>query len=79
MQHIGRETLCVGDVTKLERDFSNFWIEFYAGFCEWVNDKLMTNNYKQYFASSGVWTTFSNLLQIIMVRIQQNEYIQVSL
>ena len=40
---------------KLERDFPDFWIEFYAGFYEWVNDRLMTNNYKQYFASSGVY------------------------
>ena len=29
---------------KLERDFPDFWIEFYAGFYEWVNDRLMTNN-----------------------------------
>ena len=35
--------------------FPDFWIEFYAGFYEWVNDRLMTNNYKQYFASSGVY------------------------
>ena len=40
---------------KLERDFPDFWIEFYAGFYEWVNDKLMTNNYKRYFASSEVY------------------------
>ena len=41
---------------KLERDFPDFWIKFYAGFYEWVNDRLMTNNnYKQYFASSGVY------------------------
>ena len=40
---------------KLERDFPDFWIEFYAGFYEWVNDRLMTNNYKQYFAASGVY------------------------
>ena len=33
---------------KSERDFPDFWIEFYAGFYEWVNDRLMTNNYKQY-------------------------------
>ena len=29
---------------KLERDFPDFWIEFYAGFYEWVDDRLMTNN-----------------------------------
>ena len=40
---------------KLERDFPDFWIEFYAVFYEWVNDRLMTNNYKQYFAASGVY------------------------
>ena len=40
---------------KLERDFPNFGIEFYAGFYKSVNDRLMTNNYKQYFASSGVY------------------------
>ena len=40
---------------KLERDFPDFWIEFYAGFYEWVNDRLITNNYKQYFAASGVY------------------------
>ena len=40
---------------KLERDFPDFWIEFYAGFHEWVNGRLMTNDYKQYFASSGVY------------------------
>ena len=40
---------------KSERDFPDFWIEFYAGFYEWVNDRLMTNNYKQYFTSSGVY------------------------
>ena len=40
---------------KLEQDFPDFWIEFYAGFYEWVNDRLMTNNYKQYFAASGVY------------------------
>ena len=42
-------------IPKLERDFPNFWIEFYAGFYEWVNDRLMTNNYKQYVTSSGVY------------------------
>ena len=41
-------------ILKLERDFPDFWIEFYAGFYEWVDDRLMTNNHKQYFASSGV-------------------------
>ena len=41
-------------ILKLEWDFPDFWIEFYAGFYEWVNDRLMMNNYKQYFASSGV-------------------------
>ena len=40
---------------KSERDFPDFCIEFYAGFYEWVNDRLMTNNYKQYFTSSGVY------------------------
>ena len=40
---------------KLERDFPDFWIEFYAGFYERINDRLMTNNYKQYFAASGVY------------------------
>ena len=42
---------------KLERDFPYFWIEFefYARFYEWVNDRLMTNNYKQYFAASIVY------------------------
>ena len=40
---------------KSERDFPDFWIEFSAGFYEWVNDRLMTNNYKQYFTSSGVY------------------------
>ena len=29
---------------KLEQDFPDFWIEFQAGFYEWVNDRLMTNN-----------------------------------
>ena len=38
---------------KSERDFPDFWIEFYAGFYVWVNDRLMTNNHKQYFTSSG--------------------------
>ena len=42
-------------IPKLERDFPDFWIEFYAGFYEGVNDRLMTNNYKQYIASSGVY------------------------
>ena len=41
-------------IPKLERDFLDFWIEFYAGFYEWVNERLITNDYKQYFASSGV-------------------------
>ena len=50
----GRETWCVLRA-KLERDFPDFWIEFYAGLYEWVNDRLMTNNYKQYFATSGVY------------------------
>ena len=40
-------------IPKSERDFPDFWIEFYAGFYEWVYDRLMTNNYKQYFTSSG--------------------------
>ena len=40
---------------KLERDFPDSWIEFYTGFYEWVNDRLVTNNYKQYFASAGVY------------------------
>ena len=40
---------------KSKRDFPDFWIEFYVGFYEWVNDRLMTNNYKQYFTSSGVY------------------------
>ena len=40
---------------KLERDFPDFWIEIYAGFYEWVNDRLMPNNSKQYFAASGVY------------------------
>ena len=56
-----------GSFPKLERDFPDFWIEFYAGFYEWVNDRLMTNSYKQYFASSGVY--FGLLFQIIKVRI----------
>ena len=42
-------------IPKLEQDFLDFWIEVYAGFYEWVNDRLMTYNYKQYFASSGVY------------------------
>ena len=48
-------------IRKLEWDFPDFWIEFYVGFYEWVNDRLMMNNYKQYFASSGV--SFGLLLQ----------------
>ena len=40
---------------KLEWDFPDFWIEFYAGFYEWVNDRLMRNNYKQYSSASGVY------------------------
>ena len=40
---------------KLERDFPDFWIEFYAGFYEWVNDWLMTNYFKQYLSASGVY------------------------
>ena len=48
---------------KSERDFPDFWIEFYAEFYEWVNDRLMMNFYKQYFTSSGVYfLTISNLL-----------------
>ena len=47
---------------KMERDFPDFWNEFYAGFYEWVNDRLMMNNYKQYFASSVVY--FELLFQI---------------
>ena len=42
-------------IPKLERDFLDFWMEFYTGFYEQVNDRLMTNDYKQYFASSGVY------------------------
>ena len=55
---------------NLERDFPDFWIKFYAGFYEWVNDRLMTNSYKQYFASSGEY--FGLLFQIIKVRITAN-------
>ena len=42
-------------IPKLEWDFPDFWMEIYAGFYEWVNDRLMTNSYKQYIASSGVY------------------------
>ena len=42
-------------IPKLEQDFPDFWIEFYAAFYELINDRLMTNNYKQYFASPGVY------------------------
>ena len=38
---------------KLERDFPDFGIEFYAGFYKWVNYRLMTNNYKQYLPLPG--------------------------
>ena len=48
-------------ILKSEWDFPDFWIEFYARLYEWVNDRLMTNNYKQHFASSGV--SFGLLLQ----------------
>ena len=40
---------------KSEQDFPDFQIEFYAGFYEWANDRLLTNNCKQYFTSSGVY------------------------
>ena len=46
---------------KFERDFPDFWMEFFEGFYEWVNVRLMTNNYKQYFASS--WVYFGLLFQ----------------
>ena len=48
-------------ILKSGWDFPDFWIEFYARFYEWLNDRLMTNNYKQHFASSGV--SFGLLLQ----------------
>ena len=48
---------------KSERDFPDFWIEFYAGFYEWVNDRLMTNKYKQYFTSSRVYFGLGLLFQ----------------
>ena len=32
-------------ILKSEWDFPDFWIEFYARFYEWVNDRVMTNNY----------------------------------
>ena len=40
---------------------ANFWLSFTRDFYEWVNDRLMANNYKQYFASSKV--SFGLLLQ----------------
>ena len=49
-------------IPKLERDFPDFWKEFYEGFYEWVNDRLMMDDYKQDFASSGVY--FGLLIQI---------------
>ena len=60
---------------KSERDFPDFWIEFYAGFYEWVNDRLMTNKYKQYFTSSGVYfgLLFQTSLKSSRSAKQQNE------
>ena len=28
-------------IPKVERDFPDFWMEIYAGFYEWVNDRLL--------------------------------------
>ena len=35
----------------------------HTGFYEWVHDRLMTKDYKQYFASSGVYYDFWLLFQ----------------
>ena len=47
-------------IPKLEQNFPDFWIEFYAGFYEWVHDRLMTNNYQTILCLfwSVFWTTF---------------------